>query len=65
MNMHRLIADLREQIDSRSGATQTKRVNLLVEAAMDGEFDGTAEEAEAWGESAEGREVFRELLGGE
>lgn len=33
----------------------------LAQRAIAGEFDGTREEAEAWANSAEGREVFSEF----
>lgn len=33
----------------------------LAGRAMQGEFDGTKEEAEAWAQSPEGREVFEEF----
>ncbi len=36
----------------------------LARRAMDGEFDATSAESKAWGESAEGRQVFAELVGG-
>lgn len=36
----------------------------LARRAMDGDFDGTREEADAWAASPEGQQVFRDLLGG-
>ncbi|MBO2461553.1 hypothetical protein [Actinomadura violacea] len=36
----------------------------LARRAIDGEFDGTKEESDAWAASPEGQEVFRSLLRG-
>jgi len=51
--IHRLVADLR-------AAGQPG----LARRAMDGDFDGTREEADAWAASPEGQQAFRDLLGG-
>lgn len=52
--INRLVADL-----NIAGASD------LAARAMAGEFDGTAEEATAWAQSAEGRALFAEFLGHE
>lgn len=39
-------------------------LHTVAEAAKEGAFDGTKEEADAWAESEEGKAVFKELLEG-
>jgi hypothetical protein len=36
----------------------------IAEGVMNGEWDATTEEADAWAASPDGQEVFRELFGG-
>ena len=51
--IHRLVEHLREVGQHE-----------LARRAIAGEFDGTREEAEAWAQSEEGQQVFRDLLEG-
>lgn len=51
--IHQLVSDLRE-------AGQHE----LAQRAIDGEFDATREEADAWAQSPDGQQAFRELFGG-
>jgi hypothetical protein len=39
-------------------------LTTIVDGVIDGRWDSTKEEAEAWAQSPEGQETFRELLGG-
>jgi hypothetical protein len=41
----------------------TPAAKLIREQVIQGEYDGTAEEAEAWAASPEGREAFASLFG--
>lgn len=61
-NIHRLISEL---VDWSRSATrdQRDRAKVMIQAATDGEFDGTREESEQWAASETGQEVFRELIG--
>ena len=45
-------------------AVGTPEALALRARAIDGDFDGTAEESEAWAQSQEGIEALSELLGG-
>lgn len=67
MNMHRLLADLEHSIspNSRAASKRVRRIRALQDAVKDGEFDGTREESEAWGQSPDGQATFQALLGGE
>jgi hypothetical protein len=40
---------------------QAAGLSDIMARAMDGEFDGTKEESEAWAQSPEGQETFREF----
>lgn len=51
--INQLVADLR-----------TLGLEALAQEAIDGKFDGTREESEAWAKSADGQAAFAELLGG-
>lgn len=62
-NIHRLIRDVSRWADSQ-GAEERARARVVGHAAMNGEFDGTREESRAWGQSAEGQALMRDLLGG-
>lgn len=59
-NIHRLIRD----ISKWAGPVAASRPTDVMNAAKNGEFDGTREESRAWGQSAEGQAVMRDLLGG-
>jgi hypothetical protein len=50
-----LVADL--------GRLDTPEATDLARRAMGGEFDGTRAEAQAWADSPEGQETFRQLTG--
>lgn len=63
MNLHRLIADLQNAMRRAPQVTRV-RAKEIERAAKEGEFDGTREEADAWGESPEGQAVMRELMRG-
>jgi hypothetical protein len=56
MPLHNLVARLKERMDPKAEA--------LIARVIDGDFDGTEEESEAWARSAEGQGLFRDLLGG-
>ena len=45
------------------GRIGTPAAAAFADRVKAGEFDGTREEAEAWGQSPEGRQAFRELFG--
>ena len=62
MNLHRLIADL-QNAQRRAPKATRQRAQEIERAAKEGEFDGTREEADRWGESDEGQAVMRELMG--
>ena len=53
MPEHQLLADAREN-----------DLPLIAECVMQGVFDSTKAESDAWAKSPEGQEVFRELLSG-
>lgn len=59
-NINRLVADL---VAWGLSHNQPRRCRIVVQAAIDGEFDGTKAEAAAWAQSPEGRATFEELLG--
>lgn len=46
--------------------TELRRLGFpdLAQRAIDGEFDGTPEEADAWAKSPEGQAAFRDLVEG-
>jgi hypothetical protein len=51
--IYRLVADLKKEGHEE-----------LAQRAMNGEFDGTREEADEWARSPEGQQVFRDLVEG-
>lgn len=59
-NIHRLITEVEEWAAAHH---QPRRARVVMEAARQGEFDGTLEEARAWQASPEGQSIFGELLG--
>lgn len=62
----RLFDDLRQLAGlPTTGDTSKAAIFGLISRLMDGEFDGTKEEAVAWSRTPEGRETFRKLVGGE
>jgi hypothetical protein len=61
-NIHRLVFEVTDWARSAS-REQRHRAVAVIDAAKDGEFDGTWEEADRWAASADGRAAFRELLG--
>lgn len=62
MNIHRLINELRSKMGS-ADPEQRRRILAVIDAAIDGRFDGTKEESDQWAASPEGQDVFRDLLG--
>lgn len=62
-NIHRLVRDV-DNWSRRATQNQRDQALQLIEAAKNGEFDGTREEAAAWGRSADGQATYRDLLGG-
>lgn len=63
MNMHRLVAELR--LHARTAdRIKRDRIEAVAQAAMNGEFDGTREEAHAWEESPDGQAAMRTLIEG-
>lgn len=58
-----LITDLRVMHAAPTTGPKAKAaIEALIVRVMGGEFDGTKEEAEAWGRSEEGREVMRVIM---
>jgi hypothetical protein len=58
-----LVADLREMARLPTTGPKAKRaLSLLAERVIDGEFDATKAESDAWARSEEGRAVFNELF---
>lgn len=60
-NIQRLVRDLRDKARSAI-RDQRHKTYVVIDAAKDGEFDCTRQEAEAWAKSYEGQETFNELL---
>ena len=56
MPLHNLVARLREQMSVAA--------DVMIARVIEGEFDGTEAEADAWARSPEGQATFRELLRG-
>jgi hypothetical protein len=61
-NIHRLIHQLGSWacLGTRERRTRAK---VMIEAAKDGEFDGTREEADRWAKSPDGQQAFHDLMG--
>jgi hypothetical protein len=51
-----------QQLVSDLHRVGTPAASALAIRAMNGEFDASREEADAWAASAEGKEVFRQLV---
>lgn len=62
MNIHHLVADLQNALPGMHPVGRRERTKQVIEAAKNGTFDGTKEEARAWEESAEGKAAMAELL---
>ncbi len=62
-NMQRLVTAVRDWSRSSTRA-QRDRAKVVIDAVMNGEFDGTRDEAQAWAASPDGQATFAELLGG-
>ena len=63
MNIHRLVGELR--LAARTAdRIKRDRIEVIATAAIDGEFDGTAQESEAWQQSPDGQEAMRMLIEG-
>lgn len=61
MNINRLVAELQDQARVQVTRSQRDRILELREQAINGEFDGTPEESDAWAKSESGQAVFNEL----
>lgn len=57
-NILRLVVELRDWARSAT-RDQRHRAHVLIEAAEDGEFDGTSQEARQWAASPDGQATFR------
>jgi hypothetical protein len=64
MNIHRLVAELRLAQTKASGLDR-ERIEAIVAAAINGEFDATREESAAWERSPDGQEALRMLAEGQ
>jgi uncharacterized protein (DUF2336 family) len=64
LNIHRLVRDLGDAAGGRSVNTRA-RIDALIKAAKDGEFDSTREESKAWEQSEEGRATIQSLMRGD
>jgi hypothetical protein len=57
-----LVADLRELArQPTTGSKACAALEILVHRVIDGEFDASKEESDAWAASPEGQETFRQL----
>jgi hypothetical protein len=63
MNLNRLVNELIYQAQS-ANSEQKKNIGLLIEEVKNGTFDGTKEESDAWAQSEDGQQTFRELVEG-
>lgn len=62
-NIHRLVSELSR--NARSATFERRRkIQAIMVAAKEGEFDGTKAESEMWAGSPSGQAVFRELREG-
>jgi len=62
MPQHRLLNDLHRWARA-SPMVNEARVNEVARAVINGEFDGTVAESEAWAKSPEGQKTFKDLMG--
>jgi hypothetical protein len=60
-NIGQLLADLMQACLPDLTSDKAAKILELRQRAINGEFDGTTEESEAWAASPEGQEVFRQL----
>lgn len=59
-----LVMDLRAlAAEPTTGAAVRAAISALISRVINGDFDGTLEEAEAWAASPEGQETLRDVLG--
>lgn len=66
MNIHDLVGEL-DQVRSRLAVAAdplAERIDVLIDRAMHGDFDATKAEADEWAASDEGKQAFRDLMGG-
>ena len=63
-NNNRLVEELKTQYRVQVSNRQRILIGEVIQQAMDGEFDGTKEESDAWARSVEGQAVFNELFWG-
>lgn len=61
MPQHHLIGVLMGRM--KDFPSKAKDILAVIERTKTGDFDATKEEADEWGASAEGQELFRELMG--
>jgi len=64
-NINRLVNELKGQEAVQFTVARQQKIHEIILLAMDGEFDGTTEESEAWAKSQDGQETFRMLIEGE
>lgn len=58
-NINRLVHDVARWAQAQGSR---RRARSVVEAAMDGDFDGTQEESLAWSQSPEGQSMYAEFM---
>lgn len=63
-NIGQLLADLLEAVTKLPNSAEDRAIGILNlrQRAINGEFDGTTEESEAWAASPEGQNIMRQLL---
>lgn len=63
MNMQRLVAELDRHVRATNSVCR-RAIGQVRSAVIAGEFDGTKAESDAWAASAEGQEIFDDLVNG-
>lgn len=62
LELNQLLNELRKQAHRvELGKTRRDQILAMAEKVIDGEFDGTAEESEAWAKGPEGQTVMQEI----
>jgi hypothetical protein len=59
-----LLIDLKQAISCETDQSKADRIQAVVNRHMNGDFDATYEESEAWAASREGQDALGSLLGG-
>lgn len=62
MPQHRLLNDLHNWVRT-SPMVNESRLKEVCTAVINGEFDGTVAESEAWAKSPQGQKTFKDLMG--